>query len=76
MTFNDSLVYFAPQTETTHLFSVKNLDAMVKSCSNLKLPSIAARKISGRQALDSRTLGDIGLNPHQVSFRVMGRDLV
>ncbi len=76
MTFNDSITYFVPQTESAQLFSLKNLDAMAKYCSKLKLPRITTRRNTGSQSIDSHTLNDIGLDSHQVMFRLKNRDLL
>jgi len=76
MTFNDSITYFVPQTKSAHLFTLKNLDAMAKYCSQLKLPRITARRNTGNQSIDSHTLSDIGLNSHQVMFGLKNRDLM
>ena len=76
MALNDSPNYFAPQAELTRLFTVKNLDTMAECFSKLKLPRICAPQFAEKQFIDSHTLRDIGLNSHQVSYRMMKRGLV
>ena len=76
MTFNDLLKYFSPQTKSTHLFSLKNLDALAKYCSMFKSPRTTAPQFAKKHSIDSHTLNDVGLNSHQVSYRMMVRELV
>ena len=76
MDTNDSNIHFVPSAGSPRLFSIKNLRAMAKYLSRLSLARNTALKAAEDQSLDSHTLRDMGLNSHQVSFRMTKRDQV
>ncbi len=76
MDINGSNLHSVPSAESPRLFCRKNLRAMAKYLSRLRLARITALKTAEDQSLDSHTLSDMGLNSHQVSFRMTKRDLV
>jgi hypothetical protein len=76
MTFNDSHKYFSLQATSTQVFNLKNLAALAKYCSMLILPRTTAPQFAKNHSFDSHTLNDVGLNSHQVSYRMMLRELV
>ena len=76
MDINDSNKHFVPSSGSPRLFRTENFRVMVKYLSRLRLAQITALKNAEDQSLDSHTLTDMGLNSHQISFRMMNRDQV
>ena len=72
MAFDDSQTYYVPSNETNWLFSVKNLEALSRLCSDSKRPRITTTRHRRRRSGDSIRIEPLAESSHHVYFPNLG----
>ncbi|MEM7208604.1 MAG: hypothetical protein AAF434_12335 [Pseudomonadota bacterium] len=68
MSFNDSMIYTVPSSETHWLFKTESLHNLVALCSSDKRPRITTRRARKKELPTTPSVVDLGRKTRLVSF--------